>query len=147
MPYAMPVGMLQGLFSVNNGDVYSQYIQCLGDMAVKEGIDVFLYTRKWLDQVNRGGLFPLNDSTFTFFVAIEKQVRNLPSHVIRPSDKKAFKTALIDSIIQDEDVQFYWALINQDIDKPKDAEVLLIEIVKLWVIIRGFSLAASWMDE
>ena len=49
--------------------------------------------------------------------------------------------------VQDEDVQFHWALINQDIDKPEDAEVLLIEIVKLWVTIRGFSLAASWMEE
>lgn len=136
-------------YETRNGDVYSQYVQCLGDMAVEgEGSDVLLYTRKWLDQVNRGGLFPLNDSTFTFFVAIEKQVRNLlPSHVIRPSDKEAFKTAVIDKVVQDEDVQFHWALINQDIDKPEDAEVLLIEIVKLWVTIRGFSLAASWMEE
>ena len=33
------------------------------------------------------------------------------------------------------------------IDKPEDAEALLIEIVNLWVTIRGFSLAASWMEE
>ena len=67
--------------------------------------------------------------------------------MIRPSDKEAFKTAVIDKVVQDEDVQFHWALINQDIDKSEDAEVLLIEIVKLWVTIRGFSLAASWMEE
>ena len=136
-------------YETRKGDVYSQYVQCLGDMAVEgEGSDVLLYTRKWLDQVNRGGLFPLNDSTFTFFVAVEKQVRNLlPRHVIRPSDKAAFKTTVIDKVVQEEDVQFHWALISQDIDKPEDAEALLVEIVKLWVTIRGFSLAASWMEE
>ena len=136
-------------YETRKGDVHSQYVQCLGDMAVEgEGSDVLVYTRKWLDQVNRGGLFPLNDSTFTFFVAIEKQVRNvLPPHVIKPSDKETFKKAVIEKVLQDEDVQFHWALINQDIDKPEDAEALLVEIVKLWVTIRGFSLAASWMEE
>ena len=121
----------------------------MGDIAVEgEGSDVLVYTRKWLDQVNRGGLFPLNDSTFTFFVAIEKQVRNvLPCHVIKPSDKETFKKAVIEKVLQDEDVQFHWALINQDIDKPEDAVALLVEIVKLWVTIRGFSFAASWMEE
>lgn len=40
------------------GNVSSQYVQCLGDMAVEgEGSDVLLYTCKWLE-VNRGGLFP-----------------------------------------------------------------------------------------
>ena len=53
---------------------------------------------------------------------------------------------VIDKVVQDKDVQFHWALINQDIDKPEDTEVLLIEIVKLSVTIRGFSLAASWMN-
>ena len=44
-------------YETRKGDVCSQYVQCLGDMAVEgEGSDVLLYTRKWLDQVNRGGL-------------------------------------------------------------------------------------------
>ena len=145
MLYAMPAGMWQGQFFIG---MKQGYVQCLRNMAVEgEGSDVLSYTRKWLDQVNRGGLFPLNDSTFTFFVAIEKQVRNLlPSHVIRPSDKEAFQRTVIDKVVQDEDVQFHWALINQDIDNPEDAEVLLLEVVKLWVTVRGFSLAASWME-
>ena len=106
------------------------------------------YTRRWLEQVNRGGLFPLNDSTFTFFAAVEKQVRSrLPKHAIKPSSKEKFKTAVIDGVVQDEDVQFYWALVSQDIDNPQDVEVLLTEIVKLWVTVRGFSLAAAWMEE
>ena len=53
------------------GQVYSQYVQCLGDMAV-EGEDEFhTYTRKWFDQMNRGGLFPLNENTLIFLLKLK----------------------------------------------------------------------------
>lgn len=132
------------------GDVYSQYVQCLGDMAVEgEGEDVLTYTRKWFDQVNRGGLFPINDNTFSFFVEIEKCVRAvLPKHMVRgESDKALFKTSVLDVIISNENIQFYWTLLSQDIEKPENSEALLTEIVHLWVTIRGFSMAATWMEE
>ena len=44
-------------YETKQGDVYSQYVQYLGDMAV--GDDILTYTGKWFDQVNRGGFFPL----------------------------------------------------------------------------------------
>ena len=44
-------------------------------MAVEgEGDDILTYTKKWFNQVNRGGLFPINDNTFSFFVEVEKCV-------------------------------------------------------------------------
>ena len=119
-------------------------------MAVEgEGDDVLTYTRKWFDQVNRGGLFPLNDNTFTLFVEIEKSVRVvLPKHVIRgDSDKDTFKKSVLDVIVRNKNIQFYWTLLSQDIDKPENSELLLTEIVNLWVTIRGFSMAASWLEE
>lgn len=137
-------------YESKSGEVYSQYVQCLGDMAVEgEGSDLLQYTRKWFDQVNRGGLFPLNDNTFTLFVEIEKCVRTvLPKHVIcGDSDKATFQKSVLDVIVKNENVQFYWLLLSQDIDKLEDAEALLVEIVRLWVTIRGFSLAASWLEE
>ena len=41
---------------------------------------------------------------------------------------------------------FIGLLLSQDIDKPENSE-LLTEIVNLWVTIRGFSMAASWLEE
>ena len=90
------------------GPVFSQYVQCLSDMAV-EGEDNFdLYTKKWFDLVNRGGLFPLNEKTLMFFAEVEKCVRALlPKHVIHEeSDKATFKDVLLKNIVQNEDVQF-----------------------------------------
>ena len=131
------------------GDRCSDYVQCLGDMAIEgEGDDVLTYTTKWLDQVNRGGLFPLNNNSFSFFVEVEKIVRVLlPKHVIHnDNDKATFRKSVLDKIIKNNDVQFYWALLSQDINDQQSSEALLAEMVTLWVTIRGFSLAASWME-
>ena len=47
------------------GDMHSLFITCLGEMVVEgEGEDVLTYTRHWF---NRGGLYPINDMTFTLF--------------------------------------------------------------------------------
>ena len=45
------------------------------------------------------------------------------------------------------DVQFYWTLISQDIEKEDHAIELLLDIADMWVKIRGFSLASSWLEE
>ena len=46
--------------------------------------DLFSYTRVWFERVNRGGLFPLNDQTFSLFIEIEKLVRvMLPKHMVK----------------------------------------------------------------
>ena len=41
----------------------------------------------------------------------------------------------------DNDVQSYWSLLSIDIDREDNAALLLKEIVKLWLTIRGFSIA------
>ena len=103
------------------------------------------YTRKWIDLVNRGGLFSLNDESF---VDIEKVLRVvLPRHeLVTRTDENSFKQDVHSVIIQNDDVQFHQSVLSQDIDDPDDAQELLTEIVKLWVTIRGFSMTASWME-
>ena len=59
-------------------------------MAVKgEGDDVLAYTKIWLENVNRGGLFPLSDEAFRFFIEIELSVCTyLPQHMLKTVIKK-----------------------------------------------------------
>ena len=102
-------------YEMKCGEMYSEYVQCLGDMAIEgEGDDVLTYTTKWLDQVNRGGLFPLNNNSFSFFVEVEKIVRVfLPKYVIHnDNDKVTFKKSVMDKVIENNDVQFYWTLLS-----------------------------------
>ncbi len=133
-----------------SSDTYSEYIQCLSDMSVEgEGGDLLDYTRKWFELVNRGGLFPLNDTTFSFFIAVEKSVRVLlPKHILGTNiSKDTFKKAVLEEIARLDDVQFYWTLLAHNIDDLEKSEALLTDVVNLWVTIRGFSIAASWLEE
>ena len=132
---------------------YQQFFECLGDMAVVSetgGVDFLQYTKEWIGRVNRGGLFPLNNQTFTLFVEIEKQTRVLLTrHMHKSTSKNSedFKENVISKIVDNEDVQFHWTLISQCIDKEEDATWLLFEIVKLYVTVRGFSIAATWLEQ
>ena len=47
--------------------------------------------------------------------------------------------------MENEEVLFHWSMIAVDIDK-EHANELLQEIVMLWVTIRGFAVAASWLE-
>ena len=86
-------------YETKSGNVYSQFVQCLGDMAVEEGDDLLTYTTKWFDRVNRGGL---SMTTHTLFIEIEKCVRVvLPKHpVCGDSDKASFKKSVLDVIVK-----------------------------------------------
>ena len=136
-------------FEKRTGNKYEAFIECLGDMAVScDDTEFFAYTKKWINIVNRGGLFPVNSITYQFFVAIERQVKILlPEHAIKSSGcTEDFKQDVIKKIMNQEDVQWHWTLISQCIDSEEDAIELLYEIVLLWVTVRGFALAATWME-
>ena len=59
VPYA-----LLKRYEKRSSNKYDEFIECLGEMAVHSDVgseDFLSYTREWLEKVNRGGLFPLND--------------------------------------------------------------------------------------
>ena len=127
------------IYEKRSSIVYDQYTTCLSEMAVNgEGSDVLSYTRKWMEMVNRGGLFPINDNSFHLF--IEKCVRiYLPEHLKKSkSGNDSFKDSVHNKIIKNENVQFYWTLLSQDIERPDESLLLLTDIVTLWVTIRGY---------
>ena len=59
----------------------------------------------------------------------------------------ARKVQLHATTLQDEDVQFHWTLISLDIDNEDYTTELLQEIIALWLTVRGYSVAASWMEQ
>ena len=136
-------------YETKQGVKVRRFVECLGNMAVvceDADPDLLAYTRLWIERVNRGSLFPLNDETFHFFIQIEKLVRvMLPKHITKADCDKNVQD-VIKVILEDEDVQFSWTLISQDLDSYEEGQELLYEIVRLWVTIRGFSIASTWME-
>ncbi len=69
-----------------------QYKECLSSMS-RHGDDssFFAYTTEWINAVNRGGLFLVNDATFELFKAIEGKTRKLlPRKLARMRSLKLF---------------------------------------------------------
>ncbi len=138
-------------YEKRTGPKYEQFVMCLGNMAVHSEHDNLLeYTKEWIGLVNRGGLFPLNNTTFLLFVNIEKQVTSvLIPHLSRNcgSTNEHFQKEVIERVLNNDEVQWHWLLLCQDIDNEKDARELLKDIIILWVTIRGFSICALWMEQ
>ena len=115
-------------------------------MAVEgEGDDVITYTRNWIDKVNRGGLYPINDSSFQLFVEIEKKVRAyLTKHLRnRESNMELLQQNVIEKVVGCDDVQFQWSLRTVNIENAEDEQLVLQDIVNT---IRWYSMVATWLE-
>lgn len=93
------------------GDKAALYTECLSHMAnVADDSSFYPYTMEWIEGINRGGLFVINDATFMFFKAVQiKTQETLPKHLAKSSNVN--KATLIKTIIEDDDVQFHCCMI------------------------------------
>ena len=126
------------------------FVECFSNMAsLGEESSYYEYTLEWLVNIDRGGLFYINDSTFSFFKAIEiKTQALLPQHLAAKGDvPDKSKNDLIQKIVDDEDVEFLWSVLSIDIPDEAGAAKLLNDIVNMWVTIRGFAVVSNWLEQ
>lgn len=122
-------------------------IECLSNMSINgDESDLLEYSRKWTMLVNRGGLFELNDLSYTMFKEIECQVRHQLHTTFSQKSSSNNRREIIEAVSNTDDVQFYWTILSVDIPVEEHAMQLLEEIVGLWVTIRGFSIAGGWLE-
>lgn len=133
------------LFEKDDSTKAAQFVDCLSHMALSgEESSFYAYTKEWIDSVNRGGLFCINETAFLFFRAVELITQvHLPHHLQTPCGSKGM---LISQIIDDEDVQFHWSLLSLDIEDEHHSAELLKTIVQQWIKIRGFAITSTWME-
>ena len=77
-----------------------------------------------------------------FFLSLEEEIRVLLSSLFTKENRKE---KIFEEFCNIEDVQFYWLIVNDDVDK-EDQDVhseLLKQVVELFVTIRGFSYASA----
>ena len=61
-----------------------------------------------------------------------------------PTISDGFKDMLVEAITSDKDVLFYWSILSAEWEEEES--VLLTMIIDLWISIRGFSFAGSWLE-
>lgn len=114
-------------------------LEFAGDEVV-EGGD----TKAWTNIIDRGGLWHINDQTYSLFVALEEECQRFSISASNKEDRGTRK-ALTEAIMQSEDVLFHWCLISTNSDDDV-AAVVLQKIVDLYVTVRGFAFASSCLE-
>ena len=127
-----------------------QFIECLTNMSGQGGGEVessyYNYTKIWVESVNRGGLFEVNNNAFLFFRTLELSIQSsLSDHLTSGKMTKDQYIATLTSI--DNDLHTHWAELSTDIDDSDDSDGLLRVIVEKWVTMRGFALVSSWLQD
>ena len=87
------------------GKKAEEFEMCLGNMAVAgDETEYTECTSEWFLRVDMGGLFPVNDETLTFFVAIEKVTRQHLPYQYTTETQTNIKESVIKKISEDCDV-------------------------------------------
>ena len=125
------------------------FVKCLSNMAsLGEESSYYEYTLEWLVNIDRGGLFYINDSTFSFFKAIEIKTQGLlPKNLAARGDVLDKSKNDLIQIVDDEDVEFLWSVLSIDIPDEAGAAKLLNDIVNMWETIRGFAVVSNWLEQ
>ena len=118
----------------------------MSESAEEECEDTYMdYTKRWIRAIDRGGLFRITDEVYVFFHEVERLVRKFLLKLVT-QDIEHSKKEIIDEVTSDNNVQFYWSMIAIDLDEDIGQE-LLVEIVQLWLTVRGFSTAGAFVEQ
>ena len=131
-------------YKTGKGTKARQFVDCLSNMAVVgDDQSYYAYTKEWISKANRGGLFEVNDSCFLFFRSVELRTQLCLPQLL---NRQRTKESVMKSIEDDDDVQFHWCMLSIDIE-DEYAQELLKHIIELWVCVRGFAMASSWLED
>ena len=95
--------------------------------------------------VDRGGLWHIRENTHSFFLCLEEVRVHLQSLLTETNKKQK----IIQELIDNENVLFYWLINGADFEEHNEAvhSELLKRIVELFVTMRGFSYASAWLEK
>ena len=95
---------------------------------------------EWMTMIDRGGLVHIKEPTYKLFEAIEMAVRCK----LKTDHQKLDILMLKSCILNNDDVLDCWRSlgVDEDISEPS----LLEQMSDLWIKIRGFSYASSFME-
>ena len=96
----------------------------------------------WTDLIDQGGLWHIQENTHSFCLCLEEVCVHLQSLLTETNKKEE----IIQDLIDNENVQFYWLIVGADFEEDNEA-VLLRRIVELFVMMSGFSYASAWLEK
>ena len=96
-----------------------------------------------MNAIDRGGLYRIKDEVLMLFHSIEFEARRY-LHLVE--QQQTPPEVVIEEVVDNIDVQYHWTSIASEIDE-EPAQLLLNEIVRLWLAIRGNSEAGAFLEQ
>jgi len=129
-----------------NHAMKEELVLCLMELTKDKESDRRDSDEEWTVRVDRGGLWYVKNTTYLLFVAIEEELRR---KCLKQLTGSGHKSAIIQSIVESEEVEFYWLITQADFDVGDEEtfKLLLHKIIELYVTVRGHSFASNLMEK
>ena len=98
---------------------------------------------EWINAINRGSLWQVNEEVFQTFLIIEELVRD--ELCLEKCTFDARKQQIIEKVVTNDDVLHQWSFCVPDAEESI-SNTLLKKVVELFVNIRGFAFASSCVE-
>ena len=80
--------------------------------------DFLSYTKTWINRVDRGGLFPVNNTAYLLFKQLEIEIQKNYNYK-KLMTSLPTRDEIVKFITESKDVQFYWYLISSDVEEEE----------------------------
>ncbi len=102
-------------------------------------------TEDWINAIDRGGLWHVNDDVYAIFYMIEEEIRSYLVVSSAKSLNSETKATLLKAVLTNEDLLFKWSLLSSTVDESV-GKVILKKIAELYITVRGFAFASSCLE-
>ena len=95
-----------------------------------------------------GVVYTTTDEAFILFRQVEVCVRKYSTFgAQRVTSESQDTKGILQEISKNNEIQFHWSMLPSCIDNHDHEQELLSCIMRLWLSIRGHSVAGQWMEE
>ena len=99
----------------------------------------------WIESIDHGSLWHISGSVYPVFYAMEEETH---VHVMNRSTVHTLDVKiLMDAITSSDVILFYWCITSAGFGLEEEEAILLQDITKLWITVRGFAYVCGWVEK
>ena len=104
-------------------------------------------TGSWVERVNRGGLFLVNNDFYTFIRNIEFELRKILNvSVFISYCGENIREVIVDKLRDNKVIQSFWDFFTRNVTNKMFTENLKIQILNKWSNIRTHAFVNTWVQ-
>lgn len=117
------------------------------DEDIENNETIYSYTEKWVNHVNRGGLYRVNDQFYLFVKEIELKVRSvLNNNLLVNYCNEDLRKVLTEKLSESQDIDLKWTELTRQISNLHLKQKMLKQIFRKWINVRTYHFVRTWIQ-